>query len=314
MTIYDKRYLNQKAIESGFNRDTYEKVLRLIEVLSFINSDLFLKERLALKGGTAINLLYFNVPRLSVDIDLDYTVSSDVDQMKHDREKINHRISDYMNQQGYTKNKVDRSSFILDSNYFTYVNNSGNLDRIKLDINYVMRAHIYPTEQMKITSTAFKNDNMITTLNCIEIYGSKINALNNRAAVRDLYDVRNMIKNNILDEQTDELRKAVIFYHVLTNDKINGIFDLSKANELKQNDILRELTPVLNKKEHFKLNDELNAVKSYIKKLMLLTENERLFIQKFSDGSYEPYLLFDNEQIIERLKTHPMAKWKCKHQ
>ncbi len=29
MNIYDKSYISKKAVENSFNRDTYEKVLRL---------------------------------------------------------------------------------------------------------------------------------------------------------------------------------------------------------------------------------------------------------------------------------------------
>lgn len=82
MILYDKKYMSKRAAENGFNRDTYEKVLRLMDVLEFLNQDDLLKERLALKGGTAINLLEFNLPRLSVDIDLDYTKNVSVDVMK----------------------------------------------------------------------------------------------------------------------------------------------------------------------------------------------------------------------------------------
>jgi hypothetical protein len=63
MNIYDKSYISKKAAENGFNRDNYEKVLRLVDVLEFINQDEFLRSRLALKGGTAINLLEFDLPR-----------------------------------------------------------------------------------------------------------------------------------------------------------------------------------------------------------------------------------------------------------
>jgi len=46
-----------------------EKVTRLSDVLEYLNTNPILKETLALKGGTAINLTIFNLPRLSVDID-----------------------------------------------------------------------------------------------------------------------------------------------------------------------------------------------------------------------------------------------------
>ena len=60
----DRRALGEKAKELGFVRDTLEKVFRLTEILAFINADSFLSENLILKGGTAINLVVFNLPRL----------------------------------------------------------------------------------------------------------------------------------------------------------------------------------------------------------------------------------------------------------
>ena len=54
---YDKQTIGQLASELGFVRDTYEKTLRLVEVLQFIESDTLLFDSFALKGGTAINLM-----------------------------------------------------------------------------------------------------------------------------------------------------------------------------------------------------------------------------------------------------------------
>lgn len=65
----------------GFIRDTLEKVYRLADILEFMNSNPILKDDLALKGGTAINLTIFNLPRLSVDIDLDYLKTNNRKEM-----------------------------------------------------------------------------------------------------------------------------------------------------------------------------------------------------------------------------------------
>ena len=53
MTVYDKAVLSRQAAELGFIRDTYEKVLRLADVLGFMNSDPLLRDSLALKEGVA---------------------------------------------------------------------------------------------------------------------------------------------------------------------------------------------------------------------------------------------------------------------
>ncbi len=63
---YNKGQLGQMAKQYGFVRDTFEKVLRLKEILTYLNTDEYLHEHLALKGGTAINMTIFNLPRLSV--------------------------------------------------------------------------------------------------------------------------------------------------------------------------------------------------------------------------------------------------------
>ena len=70
MIEYNRNQLSLAAKQYGFVRDTFEKVLRLKEILKFINTDDYLQEHLALKGGTAINMTIFNLPRLSVDIDV----------------------------------------------------------------------------------------------------------------------------------------------------------------------------------------------------------------------------------------------------
>lgn len=81
MANYDINYLGQKAKELGFIRDTLEKVIRLADVLEYFNTNPILKDNLALKGGTAINLTIFNLPRLSVDIDMDYLITNDRTEM-----------------------------------------------------------------------------------------------------------------------------------------------------------------------------------------------------------------------------------------
>jgi len=62
--------LRREAARSGFRPEVLEKVLHLLELLDALRSHPFLAPRLALKGGTALNLFLFDAPRLSVDIDV----------------------------------------------------------------------------------------------------------------------------------------------------------------------------------------------------------------------------------------------------
>lgn len=101
MTQFDRITLGRQARELGFVRDTFEKVCRLADVLAFLESDALLSKTLALKGGTAINLTIFDLPRLSVDIDLDYSENVPREEMLAQREIITERIRKYMAAAGY---------------------------------------------------------------------------------------------------------------------------------------------------------------------------------------------------------------------
>jgi len=34
------------------------------------------------------------------------------------------------------------------------------------------------------------------------------------------------------------------------------------------------------------------------------------FVDSFNQGEYKPEVLFDDHEIVERIKEHPMALWK----
>ena len=85
---FDRISLGRQSKELGFVRDTFEKVCRLADVLSFMESDALLSGSLALKGGTAINLTIFDLPRLSVDIDMDFSKNVSREIMLLERERV----------------------------------------------------------------------------------------------------------------------------------------------------------------------------------------------------------------------------------
>ena len=70
---------------TGFKADVIEKVFQLLNLLNKLNSHPFLKGKFALKGGSALNLFVFNIPRLSVDIDLNYIGAIEREKMLTDR-------------------------------------------------------------------------------------------------------------------------------------------------------------------------------------------------------------------------------------
>ena len=75
--------LAAEAEATGFRSDVIEKVAYLLGLLEAIRSHPFLKGKLVLKGGTALNLFIFDAPRLSVDIDLNYIGTERTGEQSH---------------------------------------------------------------------------------------------------------------------------------------------------------------------------------------------------------------------------------------
>ncbi len=307
---YTKQYLTELASKTNFIKDNLEKVLRLSEVLRFLNSEPYFQGKLALKGGTAINLTSVELPRLSVDIDLDFTSNLSKEDIEEVKSEMSKKLTDYMWQEGYSLNAEPRKHYALLSFSFAYINNVGNRDSIKVEINFMDRCHVLPLEYKKIKGKGVIEGFDILVLNDIELYASKINALLSRATPRDLYDVNAMINGNII-EDSNLLRKCLIFYNMVGGEQDIDDISFEKIESLNFTKFKTQLKPVLAKSDKFNLYDAKTNVIGYLKTLLSINENERKFIEEFRKKNYKPDLLFDDEATIENIKFHPMALWRC---
>ena len=208
MNSYNKQALDAIAKEQGFIRDNLEKVMRLVDILNYFHGSKLLSQTLVLKGGTAINLTVFELPRLSVDIDLDFSVNCSREEMLVTRQEVNDEVLRYMQSEGYRLAPSSKSPHTLDSWVFHYTNAAGNNDGIKIEINYSDRCHILPSVDTNVT-IPFLSDVVVRSLAPIELFATKINALIGRSAARDIYDVHNMIAQGVFTskEELDLLRK-----------------------------------------------------------------------------------------------------------
>lgn len=308
-----KAELSEKAIELNFTRDTLEKALRLAEILTYLNTNPIMKDVLPLKGGTAINFTIFKLPRLSVDIDLDFHSTQTREEMLQSRTQITIDIETHMKTQEYTREISRKPSHSLEPLVFSYRNLGGSKDNIKIEINYSLRSHIFPLCIRSINSELFDTSIRVLCLDPIEIFASKINALINRAAARDLYDIHNMISFDILSESDYELlRKATIFYTAISQESIPNKYDFSKIEQISSRKIKTELQPVIYKNESISLESMKAKVVAFLSQLLTLSAEEDAFLTEFSNNNYLPELLFEDEELLTRIQNHPMALWKTR--
>lgn len=313
MNSYNKNDIAQLAVQTNFLRDNLEKVLRLSDVLQFIAHTPRLKDCLVLKGGTAINLTVFTMPRLSVDIDLDFHRDCTREEMLQYRAEINAEILAYMESQGYQLNPNTKNPHALDSWVFFYRNAGGNRDNIKIEINYSMRRHIFAPQSRHINVSFLKATEMLT-LEPMELFGTKIKALIERHTCRDLYDVYNLLRSDLMQHfDLSLLRKIVVFYLAVGgNQAPSKEYNFETIRRINFSQIRATLLPMLKKGDSFDFETAKTEVVQFLSNLLQFTEAEIAFIDAFLSKKYQPEVLFSEPTIIDNIRNHPMALWKIK--
>ncbi|MCI1734983.1 MAG: nucleotidyl transferase AbiEii/AbiGii toxin family protein [Bacilli bacterium] len=303
---YSRPYMTILSEKTGFLKDVLEKSLRLIEILRFLNQNPYFENLLALKGGTAINLTEKRIPRLSLDIDLDFAKNLSKEETFAEREKIKKLLISYLHAQDYQYAKIPRNYYALLPLEFHYRNFANNLDKIQIEINFMDRCHVFPLVKKPLCFLGKEQGFEILTLDPIELYASKINALLSRAAPRDLYDIHSMIINEKVQD-LKQLRRCLVFYNMIGGNKAIENVDYHNIQEISLEKCKSELRPVLSANDDFKLEIAKNKVIAFLKSLLVLDAKEKQFISLFQAKEYHPELLFESED----LKHHPMALWRC---
>jgi predicted nucleotidyltransferase component of viral defense system len=137
--------LLETASATGFRPEILEKVIQLMHLLGSLQDHPFLRGKFALRGGTALNLFHFEIPRLSVDIDMDYIGATDVEVMKVERPVFEKSIQAVCSREGFTTRWIPQghAGGKWQLRYQSAYGGEGNLE---LDINYMFRVQLWPIE------------------------------------------------------------------------------------------------------------------------------------------------------------------------
>ncbi len=191
------------AIDERYRR----QVALLVEVLPLIEPE----DCFALKGGTAINLFVRDMPRLSVDIDLTYLPVKDRPSSLRDIDAAMRRTAANIEggMRGARVNPVELSG----ENCVNKLVVRANGVQIKIEVTPVLRGCVYEPEKRWVTprvevSTGFAE---MLVVSHADLYAGKIVAALDRQHPRDLFDVRELLAKEGIN---DALRKAFVVYLV----------------------------------------------------------------------------------------------------
>ena len=179
--------LTAEAQATGFRPDVLEKVAHLLGLLDAMRSHPFLTGKLALKGGTALNLFVFDVPRLSVDIDLNYVGSGSRDGMLEERPRIEQAIQAVCRREDFAVRRMP-TEHAGGKWSLRYPTAAGQGGRIDVDVNYMYRVLLWPVSSVESHPVGSWQATDITVLDIHELAAGKLAALLSRRKARDLFE------------------------------------------------------------------------------------------------------------------------------
>ena len=190
-------------------RERYiEQVRLLVDILPAIAAE----EEFALKGGTAINLFYRDLPRLSVDVDLTFLPIRERAQSLTDIDVAMDRIASAgLNMRGVTATRIAGGG-----GGATRVLFQRGAATVKVETSPVTRGVVFQPETKRVSPAVEDEFGFTETLLVAfeDLYAGKLHAALDRQHPRDLFDVKLLYENEGI---TDDLFRAFLVYVASSN-------------------------------------------------------------------------------------------------
>jgi hypothetical protein len=302
------------AESTGFRAEMVEKVLHLLNLLGALNSHPFLKGKWVLKGGTALNMFMLDLPRLSVDIDLNYIGKPDREEMLMDRPKLEQAAQAVFSREGLTTKRVpdEHAGGKWRLSYQSFTGQSGNLE---VDLNFMFRQPLWDIQLADSQPLGDFQAKSIPVLDLHELAAGKLAALLARGQARDLFDCHRILNMDYLER--DRLRIAFVVYGGMNRKdwRTVSIEDV----DFNPAELTRLLTPTLDARAIQEQGSPAEFGACLVRECreglsMVLPFNgaEREFLDLLLDrGEIDSTILTADKALQKCIQQQPLLEWKA---
>ena len=310
--------IRRLAAESGYREEIVEKVLYLKAILRQLARHPDLETAWALKGGTALNLFFLDVPRLSVDIDINYVGHGDLDAMQAARPAFEAALAACCEREDCV---VRRSPTEHAGGKFRlrYTAAAGGTGSLEVDVNFLLRRPLLPLERRAPRFPPDAAGETVPLLALEEIAAGKFTALLTRRAVRDAFDA-----DRLLDLAHDLLERpgfglAFLVYAAGSRQDVRRLRPGDEA--VTAAEVRSQLLPLLRVEgrpfdgDAERIAGRLNEVcAAATERLLAWSDREREFIDRLSDnGEIVVELIADDPASQALVREQPLLQWKAQN-
>ena len=308
--------LATEAEATAFRPDVLETAVQLLSLLSALNRHPALRGKLALKGGTALNLFVFDAPRLSVDIDLNYVGAEKLSAMQNERPMLEAAVESVFRREDFVVRRT-RSGHAGGSWSLRYPSAGGQYGRLEVDINFMYRLPLWPVTRMDSIGLGRWHATNIPIVDLHELAAGKLAALLARGRARDLFDSRLIFSTDGLDRQ--RLRLAFVVYGAMNRRDWRTLSVADVGFDAAE--LARQLMPTLNRGALPRDADPnaygttlVDECRRGLGTVLPLSAAELEFLDRLlENGEVEPALLTPDEDLQRRVRAHPLLEWKAQN-
>ena len=311
-----REQIQAAAASAGYPVESYEKVLTLLQVLDGVRAHPFLQSRLALKGGTALNLFLFDLPRLSVDIDLNYVGAGDRETMLAERPRVEQALEQVFGRAGLTVKRAptEHAGGKWRLSYLTALGRSGT---IEVDVNFMLRTPLWPATHRDSRDMGGVSAMRILLLDDCELAAGKLAALVARSASRDLFDARQLLRRGDLNLR--RLRIAFVVYGGINREDWRTVSIENVSTTVA--DVDSQLVPMLRQDVRPARQDVkawtaalIRETRELMGAVLPLSAAESEFLERLNGaGEIDATLLTPDATEQTMIAAHPGLLWKAQN-
>ena len=299
---------------SGHRPDVLEKVVHLLHLLNALNTHPFLKGKWVLKGGTALNVFALDLPRLSVDIDINYIGALDREEMLAERPKIEQAMQAVFSREGYTVRRIpdEHAGGKWRLRYVSYTGQGANLE---VDLNMMLRQPLWDIHHSDSRPLGPHIASGIPILDIHELTAGKLAALMARGQARDIFDCYQLFKRD--DLNSSKLRLGFVIYGAMNRKDWRTIniddigFDTGDINSQLIPTLDDEVTKDIGTPGEYG-NSLVNDCKRGMNSLLPFNKSEQEFLDLILDqGKIDGSILTSDPVLRQRIESHPSLHWKA---
>lgn len=301
------------AVETGFRSEVVEKVLRLHGILDRLDQHEITRGTWLLKGGTALNLLHMDVPRLSIDIDVNYVGAEDVEGMRRARPEFERALTACCEREGCAVKRAP-SEHAGGKFRLRYPSVLGGSQNLEVDVSYVARVPLWGVVR---SGARFPPGSglEVPTLMIEELSAGKFAALVQRSAARDAFDAASLLELAPDLVQRPRFRVAFVCFVAASRTDAREL----RPPRLPDLAIERDLEPLLRRGPR---TAERGDLATWVEQrlvpaagpLLSWSTGERRFLDRLlDDGEIDAAALHDDAEVQERIRRQPMLLWKARH-